>query len=677
MAETFNPDRRNRMSRILKKRFLHVVIICLLGLIVYSNTFHVPFQWDEGHFIRDNPVVKDFSYFVHPSHAPAQFYSALVGRYIGYLTFALNYEIGGLNVAGYHVFNLAIHIFSALLVYLLVVLTFKTPHFRKHSAKSIEHRATDKGQTTARIGHGATVNELVMARGGESEAQETQVSEPSALCPMPDATLDSRSANFIALFAALLFVSHPVQTEAVTYVFQRLASLAAMFYLLSIVFYIKGRLGAIGNRKREKTEGAGGNGQEAVGGEKRLPIAHRLLPVAYYVLSLLFAVLAMKTKENAFTLPIVIALYEFLFFEGSKKIRALFLIPMSLTLLIIPVTLVLTSGVTTNPFDPSSMVFRHIPRWDYFVTQARVLVTYVRLFFLPFNQDVDYDYPVFHSLLDPSVLLSALFLLSLFGIGVYLLYRSRGHSAESTAQKADLPPRTSSLKPAAPYFRLISFGIFWFFITLSVESSLQPIPEVIDEYRMYLPLAGMALAAVAGMFLLCGKFKGRGKGVAVILLPVFFIVLFSVATYARNSVWETKISLWRDAAAKSPRKAGVHINLGAAYDVAGELDKAISQYKSALHLDPFFKQSYIDLCIAYSEKNLPYAAVHYCRTAVSLYPGSARAHYELGRMYLEEGLADDARGEVEIALQINPGFYDAKELLYEIEMAETGHSPRQ
>ena len=716
------PVNVRRVSGILGERLIHIAVICLLGLIVYSNTFHVPFQWDEGVFIRDNPVVRDFSYFLHPSQAPAQYYGALVGRYIGYLTFAINYRIDGFNVTGYHIFNLAVHILSAVLVYLLVVLTFKTPYFSRK-------KQTDKRQATMGSHEEAGAVGSVAPDIGPQPLNKG--SSASNLQPLTSSFPADRPASFIALFAALLFVSHPVQTEAVTYIFQRFASLAAMFYLLSIIFYIKGRLGT---QERGRTAGGGQGVQEAgkPQASNLLPPAsnlktgtRRAWPVAYYVLSVLFAVLAMKTKENAFTLPVIIILYEFLFFNGTGKTRALFLLPISLTLLIIPVSFLLAEGISANPYDPYSVAFRHIPRWDYFMTQARVLITCIRLFFLPFNQDLDYDYPVFHSLFNPEVFLSAFFLFLLFGFAVYLLYRSRktvkpraaGGSDQQPAisdyreeagsgkttsgmqqgtgletdrpdfneagwwsqekeratepagflpRSSNVEPLTPGLHPFTPYYRLISFGILWFFITLSVESTLQSIPQIIDEYRMYLPMAGMALAAVTGLVLLFLRLGGKRAGASLMLAAFIFLAAFSAIAYERNAVWRTRISLWSDTAAKSPGKTSGHINLGAAYDAAGEIDKAISQYEIAVRLNPYYKESYIDLCYAYAEKNMADAAIRYCTTATSLYPGNPRIHYELGRMYLQKGLLDDARSQVEIVLQLKPGLYSARELLYEI-----------
>jgi hypothetical protein len=235
---------------------IHLALIALLGLLAYSNTFDVPFTFDDFENISENPIIKDFNHFIEPSTAGGyKKYAALKSRYMGYLTFALNYRAHGLDVRGYHAVNLAIHIVNALLVYWLVVLTFRTPFMKDSQFRDY--------------------------------------------------------AGYIALFSALLFVAHPVQTQAVTYIVQRLASLATLFYLLAIALYVKCRLcGALSSRS-----------------------------AVLYALALISAVLAMKTKETAFTLPVMVALYEVLFFGGSPRKRFLYVLPLVLTMLIIPLTL--------------------------------------------------------------------------------------------------------------------------------------------------------------------------------------------------------------------------------------------------------------------------------------------------------------------------------------------------
>ena len=129
----------------------------------------------------------------------------------------------------------------------------------------------------------------------------------------------------------------------------------------------------------------------------------------------------MKTKEIAFTLPVVIAVYEFLFFRDTLKRRMLFLAPMLLTMSIIPLTLIYLRGaISAGEYNLPGVSNVAFSRGEYTLTQFRVIVTYLRLLFMPVNQNFDYDYSVFKSVFDPQVILSLLFLSALLGLGIIM-----------------------------------------------------------------------------------------------------------------------------------------------------------------------------------------------------------------------------------------------------------------
>jgi tetratricopeptide (TPR) repeat protein len=542
---------------------LHLVLIAVLGLVAYSNTFDVPFHFDDKYKIVDNPAIKDLRYFVHPSEAKGftgfGLYNALKQRYMGYLSFALNYKIHGLEVTGYHITNLAIHILNAVLLYFLVVLTFKSPCMDGSSLK--EH------------------------------------------------------SRCVALFTALLFVAHPVQTQAVTYIIQRLASMAAMFYLGALVLYVKWRL-----NKETKDKN------------------NRSVALSLYFLALLCAALAMLTKQISFTLPIAIALYELMFFE-KKKQRLLYLIPFFLTMLIIPLTLTgMDSPLEEMIGDISDKtVIRDTQRLDYLLTEFRVLVTYLRLLVFPATQNLDYDYPVYHSFFDLPVFLSFLLLMALFGLGVFLYRRSRDGERAS---------------------RLVSFGIFWYFITLSVESSLIPL-HLIFEHRVYLPSAGIMIVVVSGVFLLRGHLRSRRAHVATVLLFSAITLILVYATNARNNIWKNSISLWEDVVKKSPQKARGHNNLGNAYDIEGLTDKAMEQYQIALNLEPDYAMAHFNLGTALISQNSTDDAIKHYRIALQLKPDFAEAYYSIGLTYWSKGLTDKAIEYYMKALRLKPYFTKA------------------
>jgi tetratricopeptide (TPR) repeat protein len=545
------------MVSISKNTALHLALVVLLGGVVYSNTLDAPFQWDEITFIVKNPIVKDLGYFLSPSEASRfEQYGAFVNRYVSYLSFALNYRLHGIAVAGYHAFNISIHLINAVLVYLLVTMTYRAPSL-----------------------HGAQ--------------------------------LENRS-RLIALFASLLYVSHPVQTEAVTYIFQRHASLAALFFMLSLTAYVKSRL-----------------------------VEDKRAAYLMYAVSLLSAVLAMKTKENAFTLPVVMALYELFFFRSPLKAGALRLVPFFLTMLIVPLTLAGTgqsAGEIIGGMVPATRGYEDITRLSYLLTQFRVTATYIRLLFLPINQNIAHDYPLYSSFLNPGVLFSFLTIASLLGLAARLLYRAGSGRPE--------------LLP-------VSFGILWFFVTLSVESSIVPLPMLINEYRLYLPSAGAFFALAAGVSALYAKLKDGGPRTASNISFVLILALLVPATMSRNNLWKSEIGLWEDTARKSPLKAAVHYNLGNAYLHKNLEDAAIEHFSEATRLDPGYSEAYNNLGIAYFAQGLTDKAAEYYRTAVMLDPEHPEAHNNLGSVYLQNNQLEEAIIHFEEAIRQAPDHVNA------------------
>lgn len=584
---------------LLDRPILQILLIAVIGLLAYSNTFDVPFILDDIPAISENPIIHDIGNFIRstkgytyssPDYNPR--------RSLGFLTFALNYHFGGLDVMGYHAVNLLIHLSNGILVYLLVILTFRTPYFTgNHSAA---HR----------------------------KAQDTDHTSDSSL-------LTFHSSRLIALFSALLFVSHPVQTQAVTYVVQRFTSLAMLFYLLSLILYA--RAGLAGR------------------------LAGRL---AGYGLSLLCALAALRTKEITVTLPVVILLYEFLFFSGERRRKVLTI----LLLLILSSLLIFALGFMNadmsldeiiRSMDRASRVQAEGSRWVYFMTEMRVIVTYIRLIFLPTDQRLDYDFPIQHTFFSPAVILPLLFLSSLLGFALYLLYKSR---------QADRPAEEHSFHDSRftiHYVRLVAFGILWFFIALSVESSFIPIADVIFEHRMYLPSVGLFIALVTAA--MTGFRKYRPNLNRIVLAFSCAVILLSVATFARNSIWQSPLELWADTAKKSPGLIRPLYNLGNAYATAGNFEKAIETYERAIQLpqkshivSDQHAQLFNNLGSAYGTIGKYNEAIQiFTHVLKNIDARSSDAAHNLGVAYLNTGRYHEAIDAFRQAIHIKPDHLDA------------------
>ncbi|MEK6744814.1 MAG: tetratricopeptide repeat protein [Nitrospirota bacterium] len=573
------------------------LLIILLCLVTYSNTYQVPFQFDDPSNISENSIVRDLQAFASASTLSKP-------RSIAYLSFALNYRLHGTRVPGYHVVNLTVHIGASLLVYGIVMLLFRTPVMRQ---STLQHRA-----------------------------------------------------KWIALFSALLFAAHPVQTQAVTYIVQRMASLAALLYLASFASYLKSRM--------------------PLGGSERAVI-HPF----WYGLSILTAVLAMKTKEIAFTLPVIIVFAELLFFKDRPLKRVMVLVPVLVTLFIIPFGMITAAGSTGDMVSDVSGAMRlqtDMSRKEYLFTEIAVVATYLRLLFYPAGQNLDHDYPTYHSFFVPEVILSFLLLALLAGAAVVMLYRDYRTSRPGT---------------------LTAFGTLFFFITLLVESSIMPIADVIFEHRLYLPSMGIFIAVTSALWAAADRIHSRWALAERLVLTVLTIAVLSSASlaYARNTVWQSEVKLWMDVVQKSPMKARAYNGLGLAFYHLQEYERAMAELSKAITLHPTYAVAFNNLgntlhaygrieraidmqtraieldgsnLVFYDNRGLSYAALgDHDRAiddhlkAIDLDPTYAKARHNLGFALYAAGRYARAQEEYSRAVELDPGnaiFYYNRALCY-------------
>lgn len=393
----------------------------------------------------------------------------------------------------------------------------------------------------------------------------------------PQEALQARDGR-LALLVALLFAVHPVNVTAVTYLTQRFTSLAALLYLLSLLAYLRGRAAA------SARAGA-----------------------PWLVVALLATTLAMDTQETAFTLPAALTVIELMFFGGSRRRRALLLAPFYATMLIIPWTLwssVPDAGGLLGRIARGTdlMNLDGIPRASYLFTQFRVIVTYLRMLLLPVGLSFDHDFPISHEFLAAPVLASAALLALFLALGVHLLVRA-GRDGE---------PRRATLRVAA-------FGVFFFLLALAMSSSVIPINDVINEYRVYLPSVGFYLVLVVGAdALLRAASPGPRLRRAVALGCALVVCLLAGATVARNRVWLDGLTFWQDTGRTSPGKVRVAASLAEAY----------------------------------LSRGMPGAALDTLRTLARLNPRLGKPHFLMGQVLMGMGRVDDAVAEFERARAI-------------------------
>jgi tetratricopeptide (TPR) repeat protein len=338
-----------------------------------------------------------------------------------------------------------------------------------------------------------------------------------------------------AFVAAGFFLLHPVQTESVTYISSRSELLSLLFYLAAFLFFIKWPERKVG-----------------------------------FLVSLCVAVpflLALSSKETAISLPAVIFLYDFLFLSGASLRPLLSRWRFYLPFLLGTIGAAYYIGTVTLRASIGSTLAGHLSSFHYFLTELRVIVRYVYLTFIPVGLNLDYDFRPSTNPFEIRVVASFVFLAAIACLGWVL-------------------------RKTQP---VLSFAIFWFFLTLAPTSSFVPIIDLIFEHRMYLPLAGVCVAIPILLQVVARKLNDwfgvpfRPGVYAAVLLAVLLL-----GTILRNHTWRDEVRLYQDVVAKSPYKARGHTGLAWALYKRGEYESAIQSLKQALILLPDKRNEFAD-----------------------------------------------------------------------------------
>jgi len=469
------------------------------------------------------------TFFAHPSQAGKLY------RPISCLTLALNWYIGGSNPIGYHIVNLIIHYGTSIFLFLAILQLLESPVFQN------------------RYGHDGKY--------------------------------------FIALLAVVLWSINPIQTQAVTYIIQRMASLAALFYIMAIYYYLKSR----------NTDSN----------------------IRYLIYCGICYLLALGSKENAVLLPMSLLLIEYIFYYRKTNLKdTLFLkilLVISLFICFFGVYFIYHLGILPNFFHLADA--RLYTYYQRLLTESRIVIFYLGLLFypIPSRLSIDHDFPLSTSLFSPwtttSSILAILFLIVL------------------AFQQIKKRP-------------LFSFAILFFFLNQLVESTVIPL-ELIFEHRNYLPSLFLFVPIAAVLHYILDHYRSYNRYLyyTISIFISLLIVFIGIGTYIRNMAYATTEGLWEDTLQKDPVstralsslatlegwggeksierlqkaldynvkasegtfyqrtfKPAILINIGGIYYNYDQVDKAIAYFKKAIKEGPTYKLGYYNLARAYITK---------------------------------------------------------------------------
>ena len=485
----------------------------------------------------------------------------VAGRALTDLTFAINYRLSGIQVRGYHLVNLAAHLLAVLAVF---ALTFR-----------------------------------ILQR---------------VRWPMPFG---------VGLVVSALFGLHPIQTEAVSYIFQRAEVLGSLFYALTILL-------ALVALDRGRTRGG----------------------VAAYGAALICSFLGWSSKPMVATLPAALLLVTALFPANPAKPlrdRAVRLFTFSLPFW--AMTFVFSSflfgglrGSREAGFSVPAISVR-----QYLLTQPRVILTYLRLIVWPSGQNLDWDFPPSSSLVEPRTGLAFAAILLILAAAVWLLLWS-------SRQARDLDLRVLA--------RLSGFGILWFFLLLLPTSSVVPLVDVIAEHRVYLACWGLFLPATAAGMLCIRRLAPSSRGaLAASGVAIAVCLALLLALQRRNAVWETEVALWTDVVAKSPGKVRGHLDLAQALiSIDPQRAAAETAIVEQLSSDPVIKTAAAregaeilnNLAADAVQAGQLEKARTFASQAIARWPGYPDAWHTLGQLEAIHGNYRSAVARFERALALEP-----------------------
>ncbi len=464
------------MKPTFQKRWIALFYLALT-FTLYLPTLPGEFYFDDGFFL-ENEFITDLSKLPKLFEG-GQTISPMRG--ISTSSFALTYSIFGWSPLAFRLFNIFIHFVNSYLIWSVVL-------------------------------------ELLSRTKQESE----------------NSPQNSTTNFWIAFFSGSIFISHPVLTSGVAYIFQRNGELATLFYLLTFKFFLKG-----------------------------FPQDKNPNPI-WLCISALTYILSTWSKEIGVTFIAVAIWFEITLQPTEDRLRRIkHFLPLvfacAFSLFMAWLTMVDTPILKRTMYGDWGV-------WANVITQWNVLVEYLKIIIWPSLAalNIDHDYPISLTLMDHKAWLSGLIL---FCIAAFAL----------------------TVRKNQP---LLAFSIGWFFIALIPESTIIPISEVMVEYRLYLPSFGWILTLVLLLNFFVKKIPHKNS---FQVSGFLILIIFSCITWQRNQIMGTELLIWKDAAEKGPLNIRAHTAYATFLQKQGEKEKALAVFKIAADLNDMklpFKQPY-------------------------------------------------------------------------------------
>jgi tetratricopeptide (TPR) repeat protein len=397
----------------------------------------------------------------------------------------------------------------------------------------------------------------------------------------------------IASLTALLFGLHPAHVESVSWISGIPDPLAALFYVPSLIWYV---------RYREE------------GGSKWLTAS----VVAYG--------LAALCKETPLALPLVFIVWELTRERGGKKVSARL---RETAWLLVPYGAVAAAYLILRFSVLGRLSWKHpfmarVPDEAIWLTVPYVFVNYLRHLIAPFRLSLIYGTSFIMSAADPRFLLPAAVLLLIAAI--LWMYRKKLDAALWLALALTI----------VPLLPVLNLRVFHY-------------EYIIQDRYLYLPSIGFCSLVVLLIVRLA-----RGNQKLTLAIAGVIILAFGVSTILQNRVWHDSVGLWQRAIFFAPNSWSTHYNLGLAYLNSKQNELALRELEQAKLLNPTEATIYNNLALAQAAQGNLKDAIASSKQALILDPTTIEAHNNLGAFLYQQGAYTAAKSEFALVLARDP-----------------------
>ncbi len=544
-----------------KNQLIFYLIIALFSFAIYANSLKNDFVFDDESVVQTNLSIQSLSNIPKYFSAEEGFHK-VIGRYyrpIVSTTYALDYAIWGLNPLGFHLTNIIFNLICSLILFAILLRLFGKYKF----------------------------------------------------------------GILAALISTLIFTSHPVHTEAVSWISGRTDSIAALFFFASFLFYIKYLENLLNNPDEPN--------------DKKIN--------STILISLFFYIIGLLSKEMVVTLPVIIILFDFVYLK--QNLKKLLKERIKVYTLFIVVTLVyLLIRYLALKNVPERETYMYFYGKDFMTAVSTMITTipvYLKLLVLPINLIYHYNGVIADSIsfFDINVILS-LGLIALLLIAAYLLFKKSGE---------------------------VSFSILFIFISLLPVMNFVPSMNLMAERFLY--LTSFALSILIAYVLI--KFEQFRKFLIVLFSVI--ILLFSILTFQRNQDWKDNDTLY--STADGINGSVLLVNMGNIFANKKQYDEAAIRYRKALEIRQNSVLANHNLGLTFLIKGELDSAEYYIKRGIAVDTLAPDGYFQLSNIYQSKGNIPDAIKYLEKLQTITPDYRGSKQILENLKSSQINKPDNQ